>query len=78
MAEDFTAADHLTWDYGAYPTSCPMPVQTGVQKIVKMDVAHEHITDTFFMYSYIKSKYYLYFSVAVYKEVQLQEHHTVN
>ena len=47
MAEALNAADHLTWDFGAYPTSCPMPAQTGVQKIVTIAVAYEYVTDTY-------------------------------
>jgi hypothetical protein len=43
MAEGFNVADHLTWEYGAYPTSCPEPAQTGM-----MDLAYERVMDTFF------------------------------
>jgi hypothetical protein len=48
MAEALNAADHLTGDFGAYTTSCPTPAPTGVQKIMMIYLAHEHVTDTFF------------------------------
>jgi hypothetical protein len=46
MPEALNAADHLTSDFGAHPNSCPMPAQTGVQKIVMIAVAYEYVTDT--------------------------------
>jgi hypothetical protein len=79
MAKALKAADRLTWDSGAYPTSCPMPAQTGVQKIMMIDMACEHVTDTFFfIHCYIKSKYNFYFSMAVYEEAPPQEQQMVN
>jgi hypothetical protein len=48
MAEAFNAADHLTGDCRANPTSCPMHTPTGVQKIMMIDLAYEHVTATFF------------------------------
>jgi hypothetical protein len=33
---------------GPTPTSCLMPAETGVQKILMNDCANEHVTDTFF------------------------------
>jgi hypothetical protein len=42
---------------GPTPALCPMPADTGVQKILMNDFANEHVTDTFFFtYCYIKSK----------------------
>jgi hypothetical protein len=48
MAKALDAANHLTADFGAYPTSCPMPAQTGFQKIVMTNLTYEHVTDSFF------------------------------
>jgi hypothetical protein len=42
MAKALNAADHLAGDSGAYPTYFPMPVQTGIQKMVMSDLAYEH------------------------------------
>jgi hypothetical protein len=42
MAKALNAADHLTGDSGAYPTCFPLPVQTGIQKMVTIDLAYEH------------------------------------
>jgi hypothetical protein len=59
-------------DFGAYPTCFPMPIQTGVQKVMMTDLEYEHVTDTFFFSNcQIESKYF-YFSIAVYKEATAQ------
>jgi hypothetical protein len=42
---------------GEFGASCPMPAESGVQKILMNDFVNEHVTDTFlFTYCYIKSK----------------------
>ena len=54
-----------TGDFGAYPSSCPMPAHR--EKIVMIDMAYEHVTGTFFsQIATLKYKYYFYVSIGVY------------